>query len=160
MKWKFAGAMLLFICSLLVVACQPEPAPTPAFTDTPTLSESYPLEDSPLQDQAYPITEADTGRLLGTWSLIGFVRDGESQETFTKSITFRSEASYEQIVEAEVITGDWEILLNDAGGATLILYPEGKASESYTVLTLDDALLHLSAERDGVRIDEFFAATD
>lgn len=174
MKEKIAVWIILSLLIITLNACRgdqatPEIPPTasgpveeqpesemafPAPESDP-VEDSYPIvEDAvPPVDAAYPVTDEDIQLLIGTWTLETYSEAGDSQEPEAKTLTFNADGTYEIITEGVTTTGTWSTRLG-AYESTLILESDIGEMQTFEIIELIGARLHLRSARDGVRIDE------
>ncbi len=138
-KWTFATLTAVVILSLMVVGCQPTPAPTAAPTEAPTTAPTQPPAAQPTQPPAEKVVKvgmvSDVGGIddasfnQNTWE--GLKRAQEELGVQAQFIESQAQADYEKNI-TEFAEQDYDLiitvgfLLGDATAKMAQQYPDTK----------------------------------
>ncbi len=165
MKRHYSFLLLMLVTALLFSACKAETDvgqdvelalenPPEEETAYPPDESAYPVEDLlPLSEEAYPITKADLGMLVRTWQLATYAENGVESEAPKQTLTFNDDGTYALATEAELEKGSWTTILM-AVNSTLILKTDASDTRYYQILALEEDLLNLRTQCEGIQVDE------
>lgn len=172
MKTRTLTCILILLLALIITACQSDepveeleevqvPIPTEITTTEEAYPAGYPISEvfTPIEEAAYPITEADIAWLQQTWQLATYGEDGVEQAPPARTLTFNADGSYSIVTETEQETGVWTTLLL-AVESTLILNRDTGETQYYQIIDLGENELNLRTLRGNVQIDEGYLPAD